>query len=361
MSETPGRLAALDGLRGWAALSVVVYHFTWQLFSGLYPGFASLPVSFLGNGGLAVAIFFVLSGYVLTLRRWRRPDNGVLPLVLVRRYVRLGIPVTGAVLVAWALMSLGLTPTQPAAEIVHGEPWLGRFVNFEPDIGDALWFAAVRTYWFPSEPNYGPFLWTMMFELFGSFVVLVLSHWSRGRLWPYAALLFLSAFMLTAFPLAACFGAGALIALLQSDGHIFSKPPSAQESVFATAVFVIVLLVAAWVQLNVPSLYFEVAMSIVIFVCVCRSGVLERLLSAPLSRWLGRVSFPLYLLQFAVVISIGAGLILWSNGAGLLSWPVAVAISLAGIAACLVAAWAYTPVEDLTLRLVRRIGGRSRD
>jgi peptidoglycan/LPS O-acetylase OafA/YrhL len=56
-SDAPAHWAALDSLRGLAAVSVVLFHVTWT--SPLYP----LP--FVRNGYLMVDLFFVLSGFVI--------------------------------------------------------------------------------------------------------------------------------------------------------------------------------------------------------------------------------------------------------------------------------------------------------
>lgn len=51
------RYVALDGLRGLAAIYVVIYHANWQ--SHL------TPLQFFGNGYLAVDLFFIISGFVI--------------------------------------------------------------------------------------------------------------------------------------------------------------------------------------------------------------------------------------------------------------------------------------------------------
>ena len=70
-----GRLEHLDGLRGWAALVVVIFHFRTNLGIPLLAhsgdpvasasAWASAALFFLQDGSLAVAIFFILSGIVL--------------------------------------------------------------------------------------------------------------------------------------------------------------------------------------------------------------------------------------------------------------------------------------------------------
>ena len=38
----PARVGALDGLRGWAALGVLIYHVGWEMFGIIYPVFRQL-------------------------------------------------------------------------------------------------------------------------------------------------------------------------------------------------------------------------------------------------------------------------------------------------------------------------------
>ena len=60
-----GRLLELDALRGIAALSVVVYHFT--RYYGLEFGHADTPWFSLPNGRIGVHLFFMISGFVILM------------------------------------------------------------------------------------------------------------------------------------------------------------------------------------------------------------------------------------------------------------------------------------------------------
>ena len=62
---TPGRFRELDGLRGIAAITVVLYHFGVPA-SENYPRIGASPYD-LGLGELGVQLFFIISGYVILL------------------------------------------------------------------------------------------------------------------------------------------------------------------------------------------------------------------------------------------------------------------------------------------------------
>jgi peptidoglycan/LPS O-acetylase OafA/YrhL len=96
-APTRSRVTRLDGLRGLAVLSVVVFHAEANL------GVFARP----GGGFVGVAVFFVLSGYLITRLVWRSGDgvgvSGYLAF-LRRRLTRLA-PAMFALVVVWAVVS----------------------------------------------------------------------------------------------------------------------------------------------------------------------------------------------------------------------------------------------------------------
>lgn len=96
------RVAALDGLRGFAALAVVTLH--------LVIGFGLLPYP--PGGAIGVLVFFVLSGYLIAGICWRRRGTAVSYRAFLRRRVSRLAPALGGLVV------VGL----PAMIILGGEP-----------------------------------------------------------------------------------------------------------------------------------------------------------------------------------------------------------------------------------------------
>lgn len=115
-----GRIRSLDGLRGAAALIVLVHHtlLTIPALAGAYyasgPGFADHPVAWLATytplhfvwaGSEAVDLFFLLSGLVLALPALRR-DRRWWAAYFPRRLIRLYIPTISAVAFGYLLLVL---------------------------------------------------------------------------------------------------------------------------------------------------------------------------------------------------------------------------------------------------------------
>jgi peptidoglycan/LPS O-acetylase OafA/YrhL len=174
------RLEYLDGLRGLLCLIVVIHHYRCgfqpcQIF-GASAQWITDPTVCIGsepwvllaplvNGTFSVAVFFVMSGTVLSNglftadeTRWR--------LAVVKRYFRLLIPCAAAMVLAWALG--GYTAHEEAAAYTNSK-WLLELSPQRP-APTSLPFQIVFGIWQNTSTLNNAF-WTMPIELFGSFVV----------------------------------------------------------------------------------------------------------------------------------------------------------------------------------------------
>ncbi|CAH7041537.1 Acyltransferase 3 [Vibrio chagasii] len=177
----------LDGLRGMAALNVMVAHFICAFLPSLmgynYPGIFNVPdnpstiftiissplVTILYNGHFAVLLFFVLSGFVLTSPYFN--DNKLsLKKRVWSRYVRLGIPVAVSIALGFLVVKLGFFYNKEAASLSGSTSWLINFYN------DVTYEELFRNMFYKGlilgDGTLNPPLWTLKIEFLGSLLLL---------------------------------------------------------------------------------------------------------------------------------------------------------------------------------------------
>ena len=178
------RISYLDGVRGIGAATVMAYHF-YAFTPGFLPSPTS-PVTILNgsplfaliNGRLSVAIFFVLSGFVIALAAERSSEP--FPLRVLKRYMRLAIPALVAVAISWGLVSL--FPRTPAETIAAvGGDWMRGFEY----VGPPPLSSVPRMGLFDPFVHAGSYLngalWTMKPELLGSLAIYVVFQFVPRR------------------------------------------------------------------------------------------------------------------------------------------------------------------------------------
>ncbi len=180
------RLDYLDGLRGVAALVVVVFHFFSAYLPAAIPAetprpwrVSDTPVGILYNGLFSVIVFFVLSGFLVSNSAAKKKDPLLLNLAL--RYTRLALPATASVLWAWLLlMLLPNKATELSRLIPH--VWLhftyqGKIPGLYSEFSEGL--AHIFT---AGSSLVNNVLWTMKIELIGSCFIYILYSIARGRM-----------------------------------------------------------------------------------------------------------------------------------------------------------------------------------
>lgn len=371
-----GRLAVLDGIRGWASLAVLLFHVLPETNRSLLPELDSAPVAMLCDGSLAVYVFFILSGEALSAGYLRAGDLGIVRTLAARRYLRLTVPILLASALVWAAMASGLDAHRAAAAALRSD-WLDGFLRFAPSLPGLLRYALRDVYFDPPPAqHYVPLLWTMHVELLGSCVVfglLALLHgWAaRARLACYAAALLLLALFdaaLLGFVIGMLLGEARQRGLLERLRRSRWRWPAillglalllgiAGVRALAHHDATLRYLLRAYlghardapVALANPLLMNANAFGL--FLLVALLPGLARALGGRLSRWLGAISFPLYLVQFAVLITLTSWLAVWLVDPARPARAVLYGIALVAIAASLLLAWGFAQVERQALRL----------
>lgn len=345
-SETK-RFRFLDGLRGWAAVVVLLHH----IFIDGLPANAVMAdrtlwakVFFL-NGTLAVCVFFVISGFSLSIRYLETGNGRALGRIAAGRYLRLAIPIFAICAITHGLLLSGLI--LPAAQ--RPAP-LDLFLTFKPTIEQLLSFSLLKVFVaYASAETYDPPLWTMTYEFYGSFMVFALVAYlrpSRRRTLALGALFLVLAALQTYFAL---FVAGILLADLFP---LIAPSTSANKAGAALCVtgLLLILLPSDWFGL----VYIAGASCLTAGAVFC--APVRLFFENRFSSFLGWISFPLYLTQAAVIYAlVPRGLDLLAS-LGLAAEMQRCILGAALLPIALFFAIAFCPINNFALAASRRFG-----
>ncbi len=336
-----GRLLALEGLRGVAAVAVVIFHglsmfypiFLYGVLSGagltqnsrFEDNLFGNPVSVAVSGAFAVAIFFVLSGFVLTISFFNSGKAESIMRIAGKRYLRLMIPALASILVTLMILAVGLDFMKPLVADITGSMWLKNLWPSEPSFITALsqgvWGVFFSTNF---DTNYNPVLWTMRFELLGSLLVFAaaLLFGKAQRRWIIYIILFIATFKTWYLAF--------VIGMILADLYAHKKFPFIEDA--KRYGWLVILLVVGiflggypyyvpegsvyaafqlpWLQAaENHSLYLSIAAALVL-VSIISLKPLSRLFGSKYISLLGKYSFSIYLIHMAVLFTAGAGMFL---------------------------------------------------
>jgi peptidoglycan/LPS O-acetylase OafA/YrhL len=347
-SEQGGRKAFLDGLRGVAALVVLICHVLLVLAPDLFAlngttewaialsTIGKSPLALLWNGSAAVCAFFVLSGYVVTDFAQRTVLS--LPAQAIRRYLRLAIPILITSSLAWLLLRLGLLCNGAPPDIVGG--WMAGWYRFAPSF-PAMAYEALAGSFLTGSNTYNLDLWTMHAELMGSLCVMLVCAIARNRGERTLLNVILIAVTITDYlPL---FAVGALlhdyeaelsrigwrlsIVLFIAGAYACSMPLVGDE---------IALPRHALLPRIFPggAHYWHVIGASLIVLAVLQATSLQQMFGSAIGRFLGRISFTLYLIHIPLLASVTAALMRSMHEMGrlptlLVAGPATIALALA--------------------------------
>lgn len=292
-----GRFLFIDGLRGVAAMMVVVFHLHENLRPAVQAWFPPLLSTLCLNGNLGVDIFFVLSGFVIA----HSVSNGERSLRYLgrfglRRSIRLDPPLWMTILVEIVLIRISLrlfpglgTPLPEWSQIMANVTYTQHFLG----IGDIV-----------------PVFWSLTYEVQFYIVLvgaLVLLH-RVPRSLSITPTLFIVVF---------CYSLGIWLGAFPSPvrGLFIDRWFQFALGIAAWALFMRHIGKAQFAALCVVTLCAILAMSpvayrarstevallsAVLLALVSLTGRLETMLSGTVIQFLGRVSYSLYLIHLSV-------------------------------------------------------------
>ncbi|MWC30718.1 acyltransferase family protein [Paenibacillus sp. MMS18-CY102] len=355
------KIKYLDGLRGLAALIVVLSHFVVAFYPAMYNGareqvhtasaielsITKSPLNLLYNGNFAVCIFFVLSGFVLSYKFFQTKDNEVLVESAVKRYFRLMIPVLASIALVVILSKLALFYNNEASVTSFSTWWLGSFWNFDMTLGHVINNAFYGVF-FNSNADYNTVLWTMTYEMYGSLLVFglaaIFGRVKKRYLFYIAAILLLFKTYYVAFVL------GMMISDFHNNNgfkHAFFRNPFVNVVLACVGLFlgsypsgsIVKGSVYGFIEANAIEdiVLYHIAGAFLILVALLNTTKIQHLLSTRLFVFLGKISFSLYLIHVIVIGSLTsfvfihmAGYVGYSTAvflSGLLTLPIMLIIS----------------------------------
>jgi len=305
------RLIHLEYARGVASVLVIFHHFSLAFYPALRlpvweGGIGYTPLFALVNGDGAVAFFFTLSGFVLTVRFYERYSGETFVAAVAKRLPRLMIPAGVSILLG--LMALEFAGGQyRAAAGFSASQWLLEFGNagmpagLDPTLLDAL-RQSVSVFLVPGDYYYNSNLWTMSGEFYGSllvFGVAFLLGAGRPRKVAHAAAVHvgLAAVLWPVHPLFAQFLVGSFLAFLWAtrgrEFRIGIVPAG-------------VLVLGAALCLTSDHGAATTVASLLLMVALLGCRPLATRLSGRAGAVLGALSFPLYLVHTLVILSVSS-------------------------------------------------------
>lgn len=357
--DNSARINALDGLRGWAALTVVVYHIVWETFGSAISAVHNPVFAIFLNRGLAVAIFFILSGDALSVAYFKTRDEKFVVGSALKRYGRLTIPVAASSLIVFFIVAFHLNQNVQAGEIVHRSDWLGSALSGVP--ASPLYFLKWALFGVYGEQKSGlsinPFLWTMHYELIGSMLVFVVLLAYRYVVHPWLMILGTASILAMVdggYSNYSCFLFGIWIASARQSGFLQKLVETRNSQLISAAVIGFVAVVGGLKRLNGGFVWEHAVCFAVPFMIA--AGVNKQavaFLSSRVSVFLGKISFPIFLLQFPVIVSITSWAIVYAYVDGTITNWDAVWIASLSLCASIVVSALFLPIETLTSRVGR--------
>lgn len=320
----PRRFENLDGLRGVAALMVLVYHgflvvpqFANPEFTGRGAGswawFDYSPLRVVLSGTEAVLVFFILSGFVLTLpvlRATKFAWRAYYP----SRVLRLYVPVIAAL--AWTLVVMlvlprhGLSADPSEFMKAHDEP-----ITFLKIARDVVLLDGANSYDGPLWSLQWEVVFSILLPLYVFLAVRLKRVWLQ-MVFVLAAVSAVAAVIdrpslqyLPAFGIGALF-ATALPSVLAVIGRV-NAGSRAKTTWIALTVVASLLITMRWTLAPVlPPRYlgvtqFPVLLGAALFVIIALgSDGAKRFLTSKVVKWLGMISFSLYLTHEPIVVGV---------------------------------------------------------
>lgn len=323
------KLIYLEGIRGIAALFVVFSHFFQIFFPALLESkkelshnnydlyLSNYPINMFYNGTFAVCLFFVLSGYVLSIKYHEYKRMEIIFESIIKRYFRLMFPVLASLLIAYTFLLLNLYNFDAIKNLTYSTmPNLySHDIGFKEVIKLALVGVFLKGY-----SLYNPVLWTMKYELIGSYlifcllpIIIFISNKYIKLIIIFILFAIVYLFMGLYF---IAFLSGLILCHLQKNRNFIFKK---RNKLLLFSLLLLGIYFGSYPYTNTkgtmyeyldiikpyenPLVFYRVIGSILILYVLLNSKRLQNIFSSKFFENLGRLSFSIYLTHFIVLCS----------------------------------------------------------
>lgn len=351
----------IDGLRGWAAVIVLFFHFFQELFGKLHPILHSDIFFFLLNGSMMVKIFFILSGDALSAAFFSSGLTKSAVRIVIARYFRLTFPIFITCFLVFLSLKMGIVCNHQASLVIDRPDWLGHFLSFEASLQGffSYVFAGVYGKAYGSQV-YNDFLWTMSWEMLGSLLVFInifALNFIKEKYIGWILLIQFAVFYLVRSELS-LFVAGILLGYLRHVGLFEKIRKQNWNFIILIGFFVFCLVILPFYRFYFPrileitsmgfvrdSYYSMFFFPIAIVLLAYSSKHLGMFFSNRASRYFGSISFPIYIFQFNVLVTYTSWVILKFNENSFLHSNMWIIIPISSILITFIMAEFFKPIE----------------
>ena len=315
-SPKPDRIAGLDGIRGLAALYVVLYHIFLRAWPGGAAAHAPFWAAWLDNGRTAVIVFIAVSGFSLAIG----PARSGWRFTSIRDYARrrawrilppywaaLGFSL---VMVWFVLAQPGWAVTDGKSVVVYGLLLQDVFPTGSPN--RAFWSIAIEAQLYVLLPLL--LLLVRRFSAVAMVALVAVIVVTMGVLAPHVAWANDALVQFTP-DLAVLFAVGILAAGIVTASERIRSLPWAWFALAAAVPVIVLVSIKGEAWSNANLFWTDLASApaigcLLAAIATSRPGIVVRFLNTRPLRSLGSFSYSLYLTHLPIVIAVAYGLVL---------------------------------------------------
>lgn len=302
------RLLYLDGLKGIAAIWVVLHHFYLMTYTAMPTDWhiiEDIPfVNIFFNGNFAVHLFLMISSFLITMII--RKDNSIISLqrTIVKRYFRLAVPISIIIIITCLLYYCNLMAIHEISVLTDNSKISNYFYELCPkDFVFSLLFSPLG-----HSKVIGP-CWMLKFIFIGTFLIAIINIAIHNLERKKRILVYFLALLLSYY-ISWNYVSIILGMILYDIGVLWGG-----QKYFNKWVIILLLLISFSLPVLSPSLFqnivwINILAAVCLFLAVHYSIFLKKMLSTTGFQFLGKVSLGIYLIHWPVFCSLSSTLLL---------------------------------------------------